>query len=70
MFRQPETDEERELCEESVEGCPCASIGNNGADKDWAEPPTIREKPPIDLQCGHCGSSKPLWDRLLSLFSR
>jgi ferredoxin len=30
VFKQPENDEEREACEESVENCPEEAIGNDG----------------------------------------
>ncbi len=32
VFKQPEDDEERELCEEALEGCPVEAIGNDGSD--------------------------------------
>ena len=31
VYKQPENDEEVELCEEALEGCPEESIGNDGA---------------------------------------
>ena len=30
VYKQPETDEEHELCLEAMEGCPVEAIGNNG----------------------------------------
>jgi ferredoxin len=30
VFKQPETDEERELCEEALSACPVEAIGNDG----------------------------------------
>ncbi|MDC0201530.1 ferredoxin [Verrucomicrobia bacterium] len=30
LYKQPETDEERELCEEAMEGCPVEAIGDDG----------------------------------------
>jgi len=30
VFKQPETDEERELCMEALEGCPVEAIGEDG----------------------------------------
>ncbi|MFK5924169.1 MAG: ferredoxin [Verrucomicrobiota bacterium] len=32
VYKQPENDEERALCEEAMEGCPVEAIGENGAD--------------------------------------
>ena len=34
--KQPETDEERELCEEARDSCPVEAIGEDGADGDEA----------------------------------
>ena len=31
VFKQPENDEERALCEEAMEGCPVEAIGEDGA---------------------------------------
>ena len=31
VFKQPETDEEREACEEALTCCPVEAIGNDGA---------------------------------------
>ena len=31
VFRQPETDEEREACQEALESCPVDAIGDDGA---------------------------------------
>jgi ferredoxin len=31
VYKQPETDEERTLCAEAMEGCPVEAIGNDGA---------------------------------------
>lgn len=33
LFKQPENDEEKELCEEALEGCPVEAIGNDGEDQ-------------------------------------
>jgi len=30
VYKQPETDEEHELCLEAMEGCPVEAIGNDG----------------------------------------
>lgn len=30
VFKQPESDEEREQCEEAMEGCPVEAIGDDG----------------------------------------
>jgi len=30
VSKQPETDEERELCQEAIEGCPVEAIGDDG----------------------------------------
>lgn len=30
VFKQPENDEERALCEEAMAGCPVEAIGNDG----------------------------------------
>ena len=30
VFKQPESEEEKELCEEALEGCPVEAIGNDG----------------------------------------
>jgi ferredoxin len=30
VYKQPENDEEKEACEESLEACPVDSIGNDG----------------------------------------
>ena len=30
LFKQPESDDERELCEEAMEGCPVEAIGDAG----------------------------------------
>ena len=30
VFKQPETDEERELCDEALAACPVEAIGNDG----------------------------------------
>jgi ferredoxin len=32
VFKQPENDEERELCKEAMEGCPVEAIGEDGAE--------------------------------------
>jgi ferredoxin len=32
VYKQPETPEERALCEEAMEGCPVEAIGCNGGD--------------------------------------
>lgn len=32
VFKQPETDEEKEQCEEAMEGCPVEAIGNDGTE--------------------------------------
>jgi len=32
VFKQPENDEERSLCEEALEGCPVEAIGSDGED--------------------------------------
>ena len=31
VYKQPETDDEKELCIEAMEGCPVEAIGDNGA---------------------------------------
>lgn len=30
VFKQPETDEEKQACQEAMEQCPVSSIGNDG----------------------------------------
>lgn len=30
VYKQPETEEERELCKEALEGCPVEAIGEDG----------------------------------------
>lgn len=30
VFKQPETDEEKELCEQAMQGCPVEAIGDDG----------------------------------------
>ena len=30
VYKQPENDEEKELCEEALEGCPVEAIGDDG----------------------------------------
>ena len=32
LYKQPENDEEKELCEEALEGCPVEAIGDDGHD--------------------------------------
>jgi ferredoxin len=32
VYKQPEDDEERELCNEAMEGCPVEAIGEDGAE--------------------------------------
>ena len=32
VYKQPENDEEKELCEEALEGCPVEAIGDDGHD--------------------------------------
>lgn len=32
VYKQPENDDEKALCEEAMEGCPVEAIGENGAD--------------------------------------
>ncbi len=32
VYKQPESDDERALCEEAMEGCPVEAIGDNGTD--------------------------------------
>jgi ferredoxin len=32
VYKQPETDEEREQCEEAMQGCPVEAIGSDGSD--------------------------------------
>ena len=71
VARQPETDEERVLCEESIECCPCEAIGNDGDVHDWNTPiesgrPDSHER----RSCKHCGSSSSFWTRLRNLFRR
>ena len=34
VYKQPETDEERALCVEAMEGCPVDAIGDDGASGD------------------------------------
>lgn len=34
VYRQPETEEEMEICEEALEACPVESIGNDGDEED------------------------------------
>ncbi len=31
VYKQPSTDEERDLCDEAMEGCPVEAIGDDGA---------------------------------------
>ena len=30
LYKQPESDEERRLCDEAIEGCPVEAIGDDG----------------------------------------
>jgi ferredoxin len=32
VYKQPETDEERDQCEEAMQGCPVEAIGSDGSD--------------------------------------
>ena len=32
LYKQPESEEERALCEEALAGCPVEAIGNDGAE--------------------------------------
>jgi ferredoxin len=32
VYKQPETDQEREQCEEAMQGCPVEAIGSDGSD--------------------------------------
>ena len=71
VARQPETDEERALCEESVEGCPCEAIGNDGDKNDWNSPIEVdRPAPDTPRTCKHCGGSPSIWKRLRNFFQR
>ncbi|MCB1079465.1 MAG: ferredoxin [Verrucomicrobiae bacterium] len=71
VARQPATDEERSLCEEAVEGCPCGAIGNDGDEHDWSSPIT---HPPGKggsfRHCSHCHSPKSNWSRIAAWFRR
>lgn len=50
VYKQPETEEERDACQEALEACPVEAIGKDGAEteKDKAEtkktPPATSEK--------------------------
>ena len=37
VYKQPETDEERALCDEALESCPVEAIGNDGAEGEQQE---------------------------------
>ena len=39
VYRQPETDEEREVCEEALRECPVDAIGKDGREKDGPSVP-------------------------------
>ena len=38
VYKQPETDEERALCEEAFDACPVEAIGDDGAERALARP--------------------------------
>jgi ferredoxin len=38
VYKQPETDEERELCEEAFNACPVEAIGDDGVEKFLTRP--------------------------------
>jgi ferredoxin len=38
VYKQPETDEEFELCEEACNACPVEAIGDDGAEKFLTRP--------------------------------
>ncbi|SHK40527.1 4Fe-4S single cluster domain of Ferredoxin I [Rubritalea squalenifaciens DSM 18772] len=63
--KQPETEEELSLVRESLEGCPCEAIHDDGDVFDWSLPPATKrpawrvglaEKP----ACKHC-QPRPWW---------
>ncbi len=71
VARQPQTDEERAICEEAVEGCPCEAVGNDGNNNDWETPiETERSNPDTPRICKHCESSQSMWGRIRNLFQR
>ncbi|HQU08609.1 MAG TPA: ferredoxin [Opitutales bacterium] len=37
VFKQPETQEDAELCREALEGCPVDAIGEDGSDAELEE---------------------------------
>ncbi len=70
VARQPETVEERMLCDEAVWGCPCEAIGDDGDRQDWATPITV-DRPDSATGgrvCKHCQKTESLWDKLRKFF--
>ena len=71
VAKQPETDEELALCEESAEGCPCEAIGKDGDQNDWSSPIQEGEHPEHPNRarvCKHCQQSKSFWTKLRTFF--
>lgn len=65
LFKQPATAEEHEQAIESLEGCPCEAIHNDGDQHDWTMPPTARPSWRSDNSpkptCSHCSPPKRPW---------
>ncbi|MFV1994698.1 MAG: ferredoxin [Verrucomicrobiales bacterium] len=40
VFKQPESEEEIEVCEQAVDACPREAIGDDGDDYDWESIPS------------------------------
>ncbi|MCB1244896.1 MAG: ferredoxin [Verrucomicrobiae bacterium] len=58
ISKQPETKEEEELLRESLEGCPCEAIFDDGDEHDWDAVPAnayVSGSPrDPNKKCGHC----------------
>lgn len=68
VARQPESDEERELCREAVEGCPCEAIGDDGDSQDWSVPSHAGHlsDPNLRRACKHCSRPKTILGRIIA----
>lgn len=63
VAKQPQTTEELEYAKESLEGCPCEAIHDDGDQFDWTNSPTAdvpawREGTVPKPKCSHCTEDK------------
>lgn len=63
VAKQPQTREELEQAQESLEGCPCEAIHDDGDQFDWTAPPTAeipawRKGTAPQPGCRHCAADE------------